>query len=113
MKYYNLTVSEEHLRLIGNAIEGIHNHMGFGKYSDKTILEVLMKDPSYLVWCVRNVNGFSLNEKLSDELCRQYDEHFRKYSRAKAEEYDVRALMGKPYCMHVTEAMNYLDYDEF
>ena len=85
-----------------NNIEGIHNHIGFGKYSDNTILEVLMKNPSYLVWCVRNVNGFSLNEKLSDDICRQYDEHFRKYSRAKAEEYDVRALMGKPYCMHVT-----------
>lgn len=34
-------------------------------------------------------------------------------SGVKKEEYDVRALMGKPYCMHVTEAMNYLDYDEF
>ena len=29
------------------------------------------------------------------------------------EEYDVRALMSKPYCMHVNEAMNYLHYDEF
>lgn len=28
-----------------NNIEGIHNHIGFGKYSDKTILEVLVNYP--------------------------------------------------------------------
>lgn len=94
--------------------EGVNNVLTFGKFKVKTILQVIDTNPSYIVWCIRNVQGFSLDKKLEKELCKQYDEHFRRYELAKANGYtsnDVNRLMSKPYNMHVTEAMNFLEYD--
>ena len=93
---------------------GVDKVLTFGKFKDKTILEVINENPAYIVWCIRNVDNFSIDPTLAKDLCRQYDEHFRNYDRAQANGYtdsDVRALMDKPYNMHVTEAMNYLEYD--
>ena len=95
-------------------IKGIHNVFTFGKFKGKTILQVLDKNPSYLVWCIRNVKGFSIEPDLEKELCRQYDEYYRKYELAKVNGYissDVKLLMEKPHNMYVTEAMDFLEYD--
>ena len=93
---------------------GVDKVLTFGKFKAKTILQVINENPAYIVWCIKNVAGFSIDPTLSKELCNQYDEHFRRYNLAQANGYtsaDVKRLMEKPYCMHATEAMDYLEYD--
>ena len=93
--------------------KGINSTLTFGKYKGKTVLQVIDENPSYIVWCIRNVTNFSIDPILSKELCRQYDEHFRKYDLARANGYtesDVKKLMSSPYNMHVTEAISFLEY---
>lgn len=41
--------------------------MGFGRYKDLTIEEVLQIDPQYLLWCQENIAQFDLNHDLLDE----------------------------------------------
>ena len=94
-------------------IPGIKNILNFGKYKGKTILQVIDEDPAYIVWCIRNVKNFIIDDNLNKELCKQYDEHFRKFNRTQVNGYtnnDVQILMRK-YNMHATEAMNFLEYD--
>jgi hypothetical protein len=94
-------------------IHGIKNLLNFGKYKGKTILQVIEKNPAYIVWCIRNVKNFTIDDNLSKELCKQYDEHFKKYNRIQANGYtnnDVQRHMHK-YNMHATEAMDFLEYD--
>jgi hypothetical protein len=96
-------------------IQGVKNRLNFGKYKDKTILQVIEENPAYIVWCIRNVKNFTIDDNLSKELCKQYDEHFRKYNQTQANGYtnnDVQRLMRK-YNMHATEAMDFLEYDVF
>ena len=61
-------------------IPGVKNLFNFGKYKGKTILQVIEENPAYIVWCIRNVNNFTIDDNLSKELCKQYDAHFRKYN---------------------------------
>ena len=89
---------------------GVNNTLTFGKYKGKTILQVIKEKPAYIVWCVRNIKNFNIDNTLAKELCRQYDEHFWKYSLSKYND-NIRILMDKPYNMHATEAMDYLEYD--
>lgn len=94
-------------------IQGVKNSLTFGKYKDKTILQVIEENPAYIVWCIRNVKNFTIDNNLSKELCKQYDEHFRNYNRSQVNGYtnrDVQILMHK-YNMHATEAMDFLEYD--
>lgn len=95
-------------------IHGIKNLLNFGKYKGKTILQVIDENPAYIVWCIKNVKNFTIDDNLSKELCKQYDEHFRKYNLAKSNGYtesDVKKLMRSPYNMHALEAMDFLEYD--
>lgn len=47
---------------------------GFGKYKGESYSRVILKDPTYVAWCLENVKGFSLHhseqELLSYELSR-------------------------------------------
>lgn len=38
----------------------------FGKYKGSTIQEVMNKDAAYIEWCKKNVEGFSIVEKVCD-----------------------------------------------
>jgi hypothetical protein len=92
---------------------GVDKVLTFGKFKGKTILQVIEENPAYIVWCIRNVKNFTIDNNLSKELCKQYDEHFRKYNLTQANGYtnnDVQTLMHK-YNMHATEAMDFLEYD--
>jgi len=40
----------------------------FGKYQNKSILWILHQDPSYLQWCIDNVEGFKLNQEVFGKL---------------------------------------------
>jgi hypothetical protein len=93
---------------------GVDKVLSFGKFKGKTILQVIDEKPAYIVWCIRNVVGFFIDPTLSKELCKQFDEYFRRYNLTQANGYtstEVKRLMEKPYCMHATEAMGYLEYD--
>lgn len=94
-------------------IQGVKNLFNFGKYKGKTILQVIDENPAYIVWCIRNVKNFTIDDNLSKELCKQHDEHFRKYNQTQVNGYtstDVQILMNN-YKMHATEAMDFLEYD--
>lgn len=47
----------------------------FGKYKDKTLNEVIETNPSYVQWCLDNVNDFSLDkdviQKVKDNVDRK------------------------------------------
>lgn len=42
--------------------------MGFGKYKDETVEEVLEKDPTYLRWCLENIPRFTVDNALLDAI---------------------------------------------
>ncbi len=96
-------------------IPGVKNVLNFGKYKGKTIFQVIEENPAYIVWCIRNVENFTINDKLSKELCKQYDEHFRKYNQYQENGYtdsDIQTLMHR-YNMHASEARDFLENDQF
>ena len=35
----------------------------FGKYKGKTIKEIFINEPTYIEWCIKNINGFVITEK--------------------------------------------------
>lgn len=39
----------------------------FGKYKGRTVKEILIEDPSYLLWADNNVEGFELGDYLRDK----------------------------------------------
>ena len=86
-------------------IPNIHEKLTFGKFKGMSVLDVLDKQPSYLVWCVRNVPFFKIDEGLKKELIRQYEEHLKKQKGAL-----TRVYMRK-YSMHATEADDFLEFD--
>lgn len=48
--------------------------MGFGKYANSTVEDVLEDDPSYLRWCLENIPRFTVDDALHDaimEACRR------------------------------------------
>lgn len=89
--------------------KGIHDVMTFGKHKGSAILDVLNEDPSYLVWCIKNVSGFKIDEVLKEELLRQYERHQNRPSN----EMKMELSLMRNYGMHVTEAMNFIDFDDF
>lgn len=44
--------------------------LGFGKYKGQPVEDVLADDPSYLLWCLENVESFSVDQALEDEIVR-------------------------------------------
>jgi hypothetical protein len=41
--------------------------MGFGRYPNATIADVLHDDPHYLVWCQENIDWFDLHHTILEE----------------------------------------------
>ena len=58
-------------------IPGINDILQFGKFKGKSILYVLDNKPSYLVWCINNVEGFKIDERLKEDLLKQYNRHLK------------------------------------
>lgn len=40
----------------------LYQDMGFGKYSDQTLIYVINNDPSYVRWCLENIAGFTMTQ---------------------------------------------------
>lgn len=40
--------------------------MGFGKYASRTLRSVIDVDPSYVVWCAENLDGFAFDAEAAD-----------------------------------------------
>lgn len=40
--------------------------MGFGKYASRTLRSVSNDDPSYVVWCAENLDGFAFDTEAAD-----------------------------------------------
>jgi len=76
--------------------------MTFGKYKGKTVDQVIHINPRYIQWAEENVHFFSLSptqkRNLEEELERRELER------------EANKLMRK-YGMHVTEAMDFIEYD--
>ena len=41
---------------------GLGTVFNFGKYKGRTVESVILEDPSYINWCMENVEKFSMNE---------------------------------------------------
>lgn len=74
----------------------------FGKYKGIDIDKVLHSDPKYVQWAEENVSFFSLSSEQKETL----REEIEKLNLNR----ETRSLMCK-YGMHVTEAMNFIEYD--
>jgi hypothetical protein len=46
----------------------IDTKFAFGKYSGKTMREILEIQPSYIEWCVINLDHFCISESVIDEI---------------------------------------------
>lgn len=42
--------------------------LGFGKYSELSLEEVLNDNPSYISWCIDNISEFCMSPELIDEI---------------------------------------------
>ena len=74
----------------------------FGKYKGIDIDKVIHSDPRYVQWAEENVSFFSLSSEQKEIL--------RKEIEKLALNRETHSLMRK-YGMHVTEAMNFIEYD--
>jgi uncharacterized protein (DUF3820 family) len=54
-------------------IEGINDEFQFGKYKGKTLLYVLENNPQYIIWCMKNIKEFKIDNSLKNELLTQYN----------------------------------------
>jgi hypothetical protein len=50
--------------------------LGFGKFSDKTLQEVVTIQPTYIDWCAKNVERFYLPPDVIEDL-KKLNTHFR------------------------------------
>jgi DNA polymerase III alpha subunit (gram-positive type) len=46
----------------------INDKFPFGKFKDKLVSEVVKTSPNYLNWCLNNVNGFKITDKVKELL---------------------------------------------
>lgn len=83
----------------------VNDVLKFGKYKGRTVLEVIDENPSYIVWCIRNVKGFVIDKKLSDDLIAQYERHLKNLRC----DNDVVTRLMQRYGMHATEAIDFID----
>jgi hypothetical protein len=49
-------------------IWGLKDKMGFGKYAELTVEELIKEDPDYLAWAADSVDWFSLDQDTIDAL---------------------------------------------
>ena len=54
-------------------IQGINDEFQFGKYKGKTLLYVLENNPQYIIWCIKNIDKFKIDNSLKNELLTQYN----------------------------------------
>ncbi len=45
-----------------------HFTLSFGKHQGKTIEEITLEDPKYIVWCIVNLNHFMIDHSTVEEL---------------------------------------------
>lgn len=61
---------ESHYRIIDFELSTVFR---FGKYKTHTLLQVVMKDPRYIIWCVNNLDHFFLNDNTICKLISQFN----------------------------------------
>lgn len=86
----------------------VQKTMQFGKYKGMRVLDVIDKDASYIVWCIKNVNGFELDEKLDKEIVAQYKRHQQNLHNDTNQTLHLIKVHG----MHASEAIDYIENDE-
>jgi hypothetical protein len=53
---------------------GLNSRLNFGQYEDELMSTVIRKDPEYVVWCLDNLEWFSLSDGAERELDWQLDQ---------------------------------------
>lgn len=43
---------------------GLNHHIGFGNYKDDKICDIAQKDPHYILWCILNLEHFSVDNSI-------------------------------------------------
>lgn len=62
LKLYYWKISyHKSIRLINHFCN--YHKFNFGKYKDKYIGEIIMKDKQYIIWCIKNIPMFELNKE--------------------------------------------------
>ena len=52
--------------LISKTMYKINTKLPFGKYKNSTIFEVLTEEPTYIKWCLENIEGFKLEPEVHE-----------------------------------------------
>ena len=55
--------------------------LDFGKYIDTEVENVIIHDPKYILWALKNVDNFSLNKRADDLLQDICDDEGIRYDR--------------------------------
>jgi len=57
------------------AILKLNHKMTFGKYKGEVLIDVINKDPQYIIWCAGNIEGFYLHPECKEDLERSFEAH--------------------------------------
>jgi uncharacterized protein (DUF3820 family) len=66
--------------------------LSFGKYKGKTVSEISKLNPSYLLWCTENIEGFKLDENykiILEELVKAEHSKWETERNISFEDYEV------------------------
>ena len=55
----------------------LKDRFNFGKHRGKTIKQVIDKDPTYVEWAIKNVDGFELNLQADDYFEESMAEYYQ------------------------------------
>lgn len=83
VKAYEVIPSDTEIKSITEVDKKVYDpkhmdsSMPFGKYSGKTIGDIIEEDPGYIKWAVNNLN-FSIDEECMDFLTEQLQKQRRK-----------------------------------
>lgn len=55
-------------------IYDLDTKLNFGKFKGRTVEEVLLAEPSYLLWLLENVERFEVDKALQDAIMRANDQ---------------------------------------
>ncbi|MCB6099668.1 exodeoxyribonuclease X C-terminal domain-containing protein [Flavobacterium psychrophilum] len=59
-----IKLTEHEKNVFSMKIYSIHEILKWGKYSNVKIEEIIIKDPNYILWCIINIDHFSISTSL-------------------------------------------------
>ena len=71
MKAGQVYILKEHVMNTGIQIYGAETTLTFGKHCGLSILRIAKKQPSYLDWCLLNVDGFCVSDEALEKIREQ------------------------------------------